>query len=792
MWFLQHEFLFEGKRVWLRPGSQQLFGRTAKSGNGEEGKHIVISHKAVSRQHMMIKVYEVPPTDGTKLHSRSPIEITDLSCRQGTVVDDKKRLLSKKGGDSIAEYDTFRLTGTEHTIQLVASYPAFKIKWEPMVITFATKSKDNALRSNLLHALDIKTSMEFIHGQTTHVVSQKRNLPKVLQGLVAGKFIVTSDFLDKVIDVATPQDSQLETYKASKLEEDFDLAWPQEKEYVPPVGAEPVPRDARLLEPDVTRSEVFAGLTFVFLDENQHSSLQEPLAGGTGKVLLYDLRPGQTTVDEYVDYVRSVMGRKRGTKASAGRIPVITIRLPSFPEGMEEWAANFRSGVDLLLNQRSVPQNEILDAIIMKDATALQKPPSESELNSSAPETKTAELGRRELSQPPESQSVLQDEPVQVIPRKRPIRRGVTVSRFTGFDDFEPPPKARKMEPDTQMEGAEDPYSTRRSTVSEPQPMALAQRSQRGQSPAMQTIEEIDKEQQMEALFPAAAEMKRRRAATRAVSASVEPETQLAPRKKTKTEQIEELQAKARRQEKANHIDVREAARKRVKEEDERREAEEENLREQLQDIDIAEIAKKIEIGEMQMRPRQNGASKRSTADDREWQDEWNGRKNFKKFRRRGAENAPRRERVIVALEEASSNQGYGVGDPFYLEEDPETTRKTEERRHKRKQEEERSESEQEPGFTRRKRTKKQPEVINVDDSGSDDNVVVPATYGSGSTTRTQRVPETQAAETQTQRGSRKRGAASVAAGPSKKTRYGRRDDDSDDEETGFRLKKRR
>ena len=84
MWFLEHESLFGGRRVWLRPGSQQLFGRTKSS---EEGKTWRIDNKAVSRQHCIIKVLKVPDDAGSKLHTRSQIEITDLSCRQGTAID---------------------------------------------------------------------------------------------------------------------------------------------------------------------------------------------------------------------------------------------------------------------------------------------------------------------------------------------------------------------------------------------------------------------------------------------------------------------------------------------------------------------------------------------------------------------------------------------------------------------------------------------------------------------------------------------------------------------------------
>lgn len=64
MWFLEHESAFgAGRRQWLRPGSQYLFGRT-KAAKGDVGQSVFIDHKAVSRKHMMIKVLDVPPGDG--------------------------------------------------------------------------------------------------------------------------------------------------------------------------------------------------------------------------------------------------------------------------------------------------------------------------------------------------------------------------------------------------------------------------------------------------------------------------------------------------------------------------------------------------------------------------------------------------------------------------------------------------------------------------------------------------------------------------------------------------------
>lgn len=200
---------------------------------------------------------------------------------------------------------------------------------------------------------------------------------------MSGKHIVTPAFLDAVLQAATSS-GDLEQYTPSQLEVDFDKFWPDAAEYTTPKGQEPVPRPPELLKPDSSRSEIFSGLTFIFLDDVQYTNLANAVSGGGGKALKFPIIHGETTVEEYVDFVRSTAGKKRGGNNGNDRLPVITIRLTGFPEGMEEWASAFVNGVDRALNQRSMLQNEFLDVILTKDTSSLQKPPPEEiEVNSS-------------------------------------------------------------------------------------------------------------------------------------------------------------------------------------------------------------------------------------------------------------------------------------------------------------------------------------------------------------------------------------------------------------------------
>lgn len=645
-------------------------------------------------------------------------------------------------------------------------------------------------------------------------MTQKRNLPRVLSGLVAGKHIVTAAFLDAVIERATHTTDSDYGYVPSPLEEDFVAQWPKEEEHVPPTATEPVPRPQEMLKPDSTRSEIFHNLTFVFLDPNQHNSLQDPVSGGGGKVLLYEkFKHGETTVQEYVDYVRSVAGKKKGSRANNDKLPVITVRLAIPTDGSDEWAANFMNGVDQALNQRSILQNEFLDIILTKDKTGLQQPPEDIPgATSSAPEPATRRSmqdstpASKAPSQAPES-SAPTDEPVKPNPRKR-IHRPKTTSRFTGFDDYEPPPKIRKTE-DTQMEGVQQsiPQSARSTTQAPGIQYATAPttetqtqtRTQRALSPNHETIE---KEELMDAQFPAAAEIKRRRAATRAPSASVEPEANT-PAIQPKRRGVEALESLQRARQKADkEINVREQTRLRIKEEEEQRKADEESLREQLEGIDIEQMKNLAVIEEMEILPRARNADNlrtpaeaRAQAKSDRWDPAWNGRKNFKKFRRRGAEQGVATHKVIVALEEAPKQKGFGDS-AFFLEDIEPRASGLAPRRKKVVESEDESEPEQ--GFRGRKsrtqsqrqsqrQTQEQPEIVNVEDSGPDDEEVVEVRTQKSSG-RTQRVVETQVSEA----AGRKRAAGAASGQPaSKRGRVARRDEDSDEEETGFRFKRR-
>ena len=160
-----------------------------------------------------------------------------------------------------------------------------------------------------LEDLDIKTIIPYVVEQTTHVVQSKRNTAKGLQALINGKYIVQDSYIDALVYATTPSD--LENLESlSPLEADFDAAWPDATEHLPPPGKEPVNRPAAAFSPDPARLSVFEGYTFIFGDSSQFDNLQAPINNGQGKALLCQVEDGVTTAADIVQSMKNAAGDK--------------------------------------------------------------------------------------------------------------------------------------------------------------------------------------------------------------------------------------------------------------------------------------------------------------------------------------------------------------------------------------------------------------------------------------------------------------------------------------------------
>ncbi|KAK5014988.1 hypothetical protein LTR60_003089, partial [Cryomyces antarcticus] len=117
-------------------------------------------------------------------------------------------------------------------------------------------------------------------------------------------------------------------------------------------------------------------------------------------------------------------------------------------------------------------------------------------------------------------------------------------------------------------------------------------------------------------------------------------------------------------------------AARREKEEEERRK-DEESLQQALEGMDIESMKNLAQVEEMEIAPRTTRPTRSNEPDDSRWDDRWNGRKNFKRFRRQGdhgttAIRGPRR--VIVTLEEVKKKD-FGIGEEYWLEPNSSTSK---------------------------------------------------------------------------------------------------------------------
>ena len=208
-------------------------------------------------------------------------------------------------------------------------------------------------------------------GQTTHVVSVKRNTPQSLRALVNGDYIVDERFLTE-LEYATTEVDMNEPESLSPLESDFDAAWPDALKYLPLPGKEPNPRPAELFAPDSARKTVFDGYSFVFFNEKQFESLHPAITDGGGITTLFEVKPGITTGQDLARRLRDAAS-KDGAGTEGSRIAVIPIRFPG-EAGFEDWAVDIQRNCMLISKISVVEQNELLDVILMKEAGSLQRP----------------------------------------------------------------------------------------------------------------------------------------------------------------------------------------------------------------------------------------------------------------------------------------------------------------------------------------------------------------------------------------------------------------------------------
>ena len=216
-------------------------------------------------------------------------------------------------------------------------------------------------------------------------------------------------------------------------------------------------------------------------------------------------------------------------------------------------------------------------------------------------------------------------------------------------------------------------------------------------------MEAEDEDDLVDQLLPAAAAMKRRR---------IEEEEEAARTGKSTQRPFGHLQEQAaveKPKKPKKEINIKEAVRERREEQENAARREEEDLREDIDGVDVEGMRNLAVVEEMELPDRaERPQRKRNDGTSERWDDRWNGRKNFKKFRRQGEGAARRGQIVIVPLEEVKVKD-YGIGEEYWLESN--SSKK------KQKAKDRASESQSQPFTTAR--TLQDEEVADLDGEGT-------------------------------------------------------------------------
>lgn len=405
---------------------------------------------------------------------------------------------------------------------------------------------------------------------------------------------------------------------------------------------------------------------------------------------------------------------------------------------------------------------------------------------------------------------------------RRRAHRAIT-SRFKGFDqfdDFDPsePPKAQPPSDDMPIEDIAESQSLenlredfRSHLAAETQLQPDTTSRKRRSPPSDKSTKDSD---HIDNLFPAAAAMKKRRiesARLATTSASPSPEIDTQKPKGRAAAVLDQLR-KAEKKEK--QIDVLELARSRREAEEEAARLDAESLRNAMEGMDVSAMRNLAHVEEMDVRPRTKIFTAQVEEPDRRWDDRWNGRKNFKRFKRRGDAEAPiQGHKVIVQLEEVRKKD-FGIGEEYWLESGErggDSIRETQRSIKGKGRKEEDDDDGEELSFTRRRGAARRILVKESDDEGErveSEEVVEPPRnrrladkVGEAQDRLPRTQTPTQTAQTEsevpTTRSRGKRTAVSAAENPPpvKRTRGAlpKNDkDDSGDDEKQFRFRRRR
>lgn len=547
------------------------------------------------------------------------------------------------------------------------------------------------------------------------MVTKKRNTSKSLQALINGKYIVTDSFISAIVEAASIPDGDEEGYP-SQLEEDFEGHWPNALDHLPPRGEEPSDRPGEAYSPNERRQEVFDGYTFVFYEKKQYDNLFPVITAGKGKALFKEVTPGVTDIDDFIRYVKSIAGEKglgSFEDGSEGRGIVVVRYIPA-KDANSGWFAQFLTSFAQRLDHRPIDQREFLEAILACDASQLRRPleeesqPSNLAVRTQRETHQTQSHVDVDQGQPQEQSAAELVEQTEAPTSRRGRHRKPVVGRFKGFSlDSDPEDETPAPEPErTFPEEGQDVVTANTAAPAASQDSLFVsqrpgfsqdlepeekrpRRATRGkpQKRPLSPLPEHDNSAFMDEIAPSAAAAKRRRIQSGRDPVPPPPEPEPAAQEDDdmasdsppakKGAKLKVVKGKGKKVKEEN--EVLELARLRREEEEARLAAEKRVLTQPDNDeIDYAAIRALHIIEECPVRlPSERHGTRGREQDIAEgrWDPQWNGRKNFKRFRKQGESAGRPPARIIIGLEEVKAKE-YGIGDDYWLENDKSTQRR--------------------------------------------------------------------------------------------------------------------
>jgi Second BRCT domain on Nijmegen syndrome breakage protein/FHA domain len=731
MWILESNADFlQGKRMWLKPGKKYLFGRVKR-----DGVRFGIDHKTISRKHFVIAVDEVKPGDVSRIHARSRVTITDEKSKQGTFVDgellkDDTRELTKPEHSIRPGAFHHELMIRWQPCVLTFSFTKKEIKADALkskrerleeldikvVADYLNASTTHVIAGKRNTAKGLQAIVQgkyivadsyvdaLIYAATPADLGEEENLspleldfdtawPKEADHLPpAGKEPTTR-----------PAESYAPNQSRSNVFENFVFIFGDQTQYdnlLPPITlGHGKALLYKIVNGDTTADELVeymhnaagqkgfgdarkdsdkGGVILVrWMGRDQYSDWTQSLINDVA------LKLKQRAIDQ-ADFLDAILANDASTLRRA--ILSSTVGGGSAPPPTAVSIQSIRQASSSAHQQRGISKKDPIVGLLAPSSHSLPPAPPTSSATQNAeshsipsrpePAVNTHAITRADA--PATTNSHPGEAP---LPPKKSRLRGVPIPKFTDFDDgFDPDSIPSYTAEDyldsqppfqSQFQSREQSHTSRDASAAphiKDEPPASTRKRRHSPSPSADVDSMND---DMDDILPAATAMKRRKLAS---ETGVNTNGRAVP--KNKGSIVPPLTDKTKLRKKEKEIDVLETVKA-------QREAEEEAARRERLDLaeglgyenDEKKPADLVVVMTMELPVRKGreaeGDSGEARHSDR-WDPKWNGRKNFKRFRKIRVGDGGSQERsmghqhqVIVPLVEVKRNT-YGFGEKFW------------------------------------------------------------------------------------------------------------------------------